>query len=67
MAGVQDIVADHGGHVRIVGAGPLIARVGHALVDRGIEPEDLRVELPTLEDACLALTGDTAPSDGGER
>lgn len=65
VAGVEDIATADGGRVRIVGAGPLIARVGHALVDRGIEPEDLRVELPTLEDAYLALTGSTAPDDGG--
>jgi ABC-2 type transport system ATP-binding protein len=63
VAGVQDVVADHEGQVSIVGEGPLLARVAHALVDKGMEPEDLRVELPTLEDAYLTLTGTTAPAD----
>jgi len=44
----------------------VLARVAHALVDRGIEPEDLRVELPTLEDAYLALTTRTTPANEGD-
>ncbi len=42
--------------VRVSGTGPLLARVAHALVDRGVEPGDLRPEVPTLEEAYLALT-----------
>jgi len=39
------------------GGGPLLARVAHALVERGLEPEDLTAQVPSLEDAYLALTG----------
>jgi ABC-2 type transport system ATP-binding protein len=46
-----------GDQVAVTGSGPVLARVAHALVDRGVEPVDLRAELPTLEDAYLALTG----------
>lgn len=56
VTGVQEVARDGDRRVRVVGTGPLLARVGHALVDRGLEPSDLRVELPTLEDAYLALT-----------
>jgi len=63
VAGVKKVALDHGGRVTIVGDGPLLARVAHALVDRGMEPEDLRVELPTLEDAYLALTTKTTPAN----
>jgi ABC-2 type transport system ATP-binding protein len=43
--------------VEVEGSGPVLARVAAALVDRGIEPSDLRVERPTLEDVFLRLTG----------
>jgi ABC-2 type transport system ATP-binding protein len=66
VAGVKQVAPERGGQVTIVGDGPLLARVAHALVDRGIEPEDLRVELPTLEDAYLALTTKTTPTGEGE-
>ena len=66
VAGVKKVALDHGGRVTIVGDGPLLARVAHALVDRGMEPEDLRVELPTLEDAYLALTTKTTPANEDE-
>lgn len=55
VPGVSD-VARSDGSVQVSGSGPLLARVAHALVDRGLEPEDLRSEQPTLEDAYLALT-----------
>ncbi|HSK23597.1 MAG TPA: ABC transporter ATP-binding protein [Egicoccus sp.] len=55
-----------GNVVTVVGVGPLLARVGHALVGRGIEPMDLRATLPSLEDAYLRLTG-TAPASGAGR
>jgi ABC-2 type transport system ATP-binding protein len=60
VTGVADVRAEAGGRVTVTGRGPLLARVGHALVVRGIEPADLRVELPSLEDAYLALTGTEA-------
>lgn len=66
VVGVNEVAPDHGGQVTIVGDGPVLARVAHALVDRGIEPEDLRVELPTLEDAYLALTTTESPVNEGE-
>ena len=66
VSGVKKVALDHGGRVTIVGDGPLLARVAHALVDRGMEPEDLRVELPTLEDAYLALTTKTTPANEDE-
>jgi ABC-2 type transport system ATP-binding protein len=58
LAGVEAVARESGGRISVTGAGPLLARVGHALVERGIEPVDLRVELPGLEDAYLALTAD---------
>lgn len=64
VAGVDSVARD-GSRVTVTGTGPLLARVAHALVDRDHEPADLRVELPTLEEAYLALTG-TAPGDGGD-
>jgi ABC-2 type transport system ATP-binding protein len=67
VAGIEEVAADDRGRVRISGTGPLVARVGHALVERSLEPDDLRVELPTLEDAYLALTGDSSPDEAGER
>jgi ABC-2 type transport system ATP-binding protein len=63
VAGVAD-VRRTGDRVLVTGSGPLLARVAHALVDHGQEPGDLRVELPSLEDAYLALTGAAAGSDG---
>ena len=57
VKGVQRL--DHrpgGGQVVVSGEGPLLARIGHALGERGFEPEDLRADVPTLEDAYLSLT-----------
>lgn len=56
VAGVSE-VRRTGNRVTVSGSGPLLAKVAHALVDHGEEPHDLRVELPSLEDAYLALTG----------
>jgi ABC-2 type transport system ATP-binding protein len=50
-------VARHGQAVEIHGTGPVLALVASELVAHGIEPEDLRVNRPTVEDAFLALTG----------
>ena len=65
VRGVGEVVRD-GRHVSVVGTGPLLARVAHALVEDGFEPEDLRAELPTLEEAYLALTGTPAVRDHDE-
>ena len=51
--------------VQVTGSGALLAQVGHALVGRGIEPEDLRPVVPTLEDTCLALTDPEAGGGSG--
>lgn len=40
----------------VVGDGPVLAHVAAALVARGMAPNDLRVERPTLEDVFLSLT-----------
>lgn len=50
--------------VEVEGAGPVVAHVGHALVARGLEPEDLRVHQPTLEDVYLRLTGPDGQKGG---
>ncbi|HET8617145.1 MAG TPA: ABC transporter ATP-binding protein [Actinomycetales bacterium] len=55
LAGVRTVERT-GDEVVVRGTGPLLARVAHAVVERGMEPEDLSVQLPTLEDAYLALT-----------
>lgn len=55
VPGVSQVERD-GGAVTVTGTGPLLARVAHALVEHGVEPVDLRVQLPSLEDAYLALT-----------
>jgi ABC-2 type transport system ATP-binding protein len=65
LPGVHATDRGSGGRVTVVGEGPVLARVAHALVDRGIEPADLRTELPSLEDAYLALTADPS-SPGGD-
>ena len=40
----------------VTGDGPLLAHVGAALVEHGLEPNDLRLERASLEDVFLALT-----------
>jgi ABC-2 type transport system ATP-binding protein len=56
MAGVESVERPGGLAVVVTGSGPLLARVGHALVSAGIEPADLAADSPSLEDAYLALT-----------
>ena len=58
LRGIDGVTAVRrtGDRVVVTGTGPVLARVAHALVARGVEPPDLRAELPTLEDAYLALT-----------
>jgi ABC-2 type transport system ATP-binding protein len=50
-------VVRRGRTVEVTGAGPVLAHVAAALLARGIEPSDLRVERPTLEETFLRLTG----------
>jgi ABC-2 type transport system ATP-binding protein len=49
-------VARHGVTIEVRGRGPLLAVVGHALVEQGVYPDDLRMRTPTLEDVYLRLT-----------
>ena len=66
LAGVMG-VERRGDVVTVTGTGPVLARVAHALVEVSIEPTDLRVDLPTLEDAYLALTGGAPAPSGPDR
>jgi len=56
VAGVSRVTRQ-GGDVIVDGKGPILGRVAGALADHGIDPPDLRVERPGLEDVFLALTG----------
>jgi ABC-2 type transport system ATP-binding protein len=62
VAGVRSVQVDRG-RASVTGTGPLLARVAHELVELGIEPMDLRVQQPSLEDAYLALTGTRRAGD----
>lgn len=59
LAGVPHVrsVERHGRTVEVTGDGPVLAHVAGALLARSLEPADLRVERPTLEDTFLKLTG----------
>ncbi len=52
-------VQQQGNQVAIEGDGPVFQHVAAALLQRGIEPEDLRLERPNLEDVFLQLVGKT--------
>jgi ABC-2 type transport system ATP-binding protein len=54
-------VTRHGPRLEVAGEGPVLAHVGAALVAHGIEPTDLRLEQPTLEDVFLQLTQPPPP------
>jgi len=41
----------------VTGRGAVLAHVGAALVARGLEPDDLRVRRPTLEDVFMRIVG----------
>lgn len=56
VPGVEGI-SRSGPRVEVTGSGPVLALVATELVSRGIVPEDLRIEQPTLEDVFLAITG----------
>jgi ABC-2 type transport system ATP-binding protein len=66
VRGVEQVHVGPAGRVVVTGSGPLLARVGHALVSHGLAPEDLRNDAVTLEDAYLALTGSN-PGNGNRR
>ena len=53
-------VERRGPRVEVTGDGPVLPLVAAALVERGIVPDDLRVEQPSLEDAFLQLVGEEA-------
>lgn len=57
VAGVATVGREDGGQVEVRGSGPLLVRVASALAQRGVEPLDLDVTQPTLEDVFLAYTG----------
>jgi ABC-2 type transport system ATP-binding protein len=65
LSAVPDVrrIERDGEQTCVRGGGPLLARVAHALVERGIEPADLAAHTPSLEDAYLSLTGE--PDHGG--
>jgi len=50
-------VARQGPRIEVTGDGPVLAHVGAALIAHGIEPTDLRLEQPTLEDVFLNISG----------
>jgi len=56
---VIESISRHGSAVEVRGTGPVLALVASELVAHGIIPLDLRVDRPTVEDAFLALTGQT--------
>jgi ABC-2 type transport system ATP-binding protein len=54
--GVEEVTRS-GRRITVRGRGPVLARVGAALVADGLAPTDLQVRRATLEDAFLAITG----------
>ena len=63
LSGLESVrqVQRWGRHVEVEGIDPVVALVANALVQRGITPEGLRVDQPTLEDVFLRLTGEVPP------
>lgn len=59
VAGVSS-VERHGQRFTVRGAGPLLAHVAAALVAHGLAPEDLRADMPTMEEAYMNLVGEAA-------
>lgn len=53
-------VTRKGNRFEVEGTGAVTARVAAALLEHGIEPVDLYVERPSLEDVFLKLTGSAA-------
>jgi ABC-2 type transport system ATP-binding protein len=56
VKGVMD-VARRGAKVEVRGSGPLLVRVASALAAQNVEPLDIDVQQPTLEDVFLTHTG----------
>jgi ABC-2 type transport system ATP-binding protein len=50
-------VERNNGKLIVTGSGSVLLHASAALLERGLEPADLRVEQPTLADVFLALTG----------
>ena len=61
VSGVRS-VSRIGDIVTLVGDGAVVAHVGHALIERGLEPADVQVAQPSFEEVYLSLTG----NDGRE-
>lgn len=59
--GVAGVRAD-GDAYELTGSGPILARVAAALVARGVEPDDLEVVRPSLDEVYLRLTGSPDPA-----
>jgi ABC-2 type transport system ATP-binding protein len=59
LVGVPHVqaVQRRGRTFEVDGEGPVLAHVAGALLAHGLEPSDLRVERPTLEETFLKLTG----------
>ena len=55
-----------GGRVKVTGGGDMVLNVLTALADSGGTPERLRVDHTSLEDAYLALTGESSGSADSE-
>jgi ABC-2 type transport system ATP-binding protein len=51
-------VKRQGRNVEVSGEGAVLVHVAAAMMGRGLEPADLRVEVPTLEDAYIGLVKD---------
>lgn len=62
IEGVESVEVGEGGEVRVLGSGPILARIAHALVENGVAPADLRVHLPSLEDVYMQFV-DEAGAD----
>lgn len=56
-------VSQSGGQAVVTGYGPVLVDVAAALAGHGLRPADLRVNLPSLEDVFLEITGH-APDEG---
>jgi len=56
-------VQRHGPRVEVLGGGPVLAHVAAALLAHGLEPADLHLEEPTLEDVFLHVTGHVMRED----
>jgi ABC-2 type transport system ATP-binding protein len=50
-------IRQQGSQIEVEGEGPVFQHVAAALLQRGIEPDDLRVERPTLEEVFLQIVG----------